>query len=121
MGFNQPLHNVQNDLPFLPERIKIETVEKLVANLCDKNEYVIHIRNFKQALSRELVLKKVHRVIKFNQKTWLKSYIEMNTELRKKAENEPKKDFFKLMNSSVFGKAVENVKKHRDIKQEETI
>ena len=74
--------------------MKIEKVEKLVANLHDKAEYVIHIRNSKQALSYGLVLKKVHRATKFNQNAWLKSYIEMNTDLRKKAETDFEKKFF---------------------------
>ena len=65
------------DLPFLPERLKIEKVEKLIGNLHDKTEYVIHIRNFKKALNR---------LIKFNQNAWLKPYIDMNTDLRKKAK-----------------------------------
>ena len=78
-------NELHNGLLFLPERKKIEKVEKLVANLHDKTEYVIHIRNLKQALNHGLVLKKVHRVIKFNQNAWLKSYIYMNTDLRKKA------------------------------------
>ena len=64
--------------------MKIEKIEKLVANLHDKTEYVIHIRNFKQALNYHLVLKKVHRAIKFNQNAWLKPYIDMNTYLRQK-------------------------------------
>ena len=76
-----------NDLPFLPERTKTEKVEKFVANLHDKTEYVIHIRNLKQALYHRLALKKVHRVIKFNQNAWLKPYIDLNTNLRKKAKN----------------------------------
>ena len=81
----------------MPEWIK---VEKLVVNLCDKKEYVLHIRNLKQALDHRLVLKKVHEVIKFNEKTWLKPYIDMNPELRKKIfKNEFEKDFFKLMNN----------------------
>ena len=68
----EKLHELHNDLPFLPERMKIEKVEKLVANLHDKTEYVIHIRNLKQALNHRLVLKKVHRNVKFYEKAWLK-------------------------------------------------
>ena len=112
----EKLHELHNDLPFLPERMKIEKVEKLVANLHDKTEYVINIRILKQALNHRLVLKKVHRVIKFNQNAWLKPYIDMNTDLRKKAKTDFEKDFFKLMNNAVFGKTMENVRKHRDIK-----
>ena len=63
----EKVHELHNDLPFLPERMRIEKVEKLVANLHDKTEYVIHMRNLKQALNHGLVLTKVHRVIRFNQ------------------------------------------------------
>ena len=64
--YSEKLHELNNILPFLPERVKLEKVEKLVANLRDKTEYVIHIRNLKQALNHGLILTKVHRVIKFN-------------------------------------------------------
>ena len=76
-------NDLHNDLPYLPERIKIEKVEKLAANLHDKTEYVIHIIKLKQGLNHRLVLKKVQREIKFNQNAWLKPYIDINTDLRK--------------------------------------
>ena len=96
--------------------MKINKCSKLVCNLYDKNNYVAHIRSLKQALNHGLILQKVHRVIQFNREAWLKEYIDMNTELRKEAKNIFGKDFFKLMNNSVFGKTMENVRKHRDIK-----
>ena len=76
------------ELPFLPERKKLEKVQKLVCSIEDKEKYVIHIRALKQALNNGLKLKKVHRIIKFQQKVWLRSYIDMNTKLRKEAKNE---------------------------------
>ena len=82
--YPEKLHEFCNDLPFLPETMKIEKVERLVTSLYDKTEYVIHITNLKQALNHGLILKKDYRVIKFNQKAWLKPYIDMNTKLRQK-------------------------------------
>ena len=118
VGVDYPskLHKLHNDMPFLPERIKIDKTQKLVCNLRDKKKYVVHISILKEALNRRLKLKKVHRVIEFNQEAWLKKFIDMNTELRKKVSNNFEKDFFKLMNNAVIGKTMENVRKHRDIK-----
>ena len=114
--YPKQLHDLHSDLPFSPERIKIDKCKKLLCNLYDKKNYVVHIRSLKQALNHGLILKKVHRVIQFNQEAWLKPYIDMNIELRKKAKKDFEKDFFKLMNNAVFGKTMENVRKHRDIK-----
>ena len=110
------LHELHSDLPSLPERMKINKCKKFVCNLFNKKKYVIHVNSLKQALNHGLKLKKIHRVIEFNQKEWLKSYTDMNTELRKAAKNDFEKDLFKLMNNSVFGKTMENIRKHRDIK-----
>ena len=95
--------------------MKINKCNKLVCNLYDKANYVVHIRSLKQALDHE-ILKRVHKVVQFNQEAWLKEYIDMNTELIKQAKKDFEKDFFKLMNNSIFGKAMENVRNHRDIK-----
>ena len=110
------LHDHHNDLPFMCEKIRVSGVEKLVPNLHDKKKYVIHIKAFKQALDHGLVLEKIHRVIQFKQAAWMKEYIDFNTRLRTVAKNDFEKDFYKLMNNSVFGKTIENIRKHRDIK-----
>ena len=116
VDYPSKLHRLHSDMPFLLERMKIDKTQKLVCNLHDKRKYVVHISILKQALNHGLKLKKVHRVIEFNQEAWLKKYIDMNTELGKKAPNNFEKDFFKLMNNAVFGITMENVRKHRDIK-----
>ena len=107
VDYPSELHKLHSDMPFLPEKMKIDKTQKLLCNLHDKKKYVVHISILKQALNHGLKLKKVHRVIEFNQEAWLKKYIDMNTELRKKASNEFEKDFFKLMNNAVFGKTME--------------
>ena len=96
------LHDLHSDLPFLPKRMKIDKCKKLVCNLRNKKKYVVHLRSLKQALNYELKLKKVHRIIEFNQESWLKPYIDMNTELRKIAKNDFEKDFFKLMDNGIW-------------------
>ena len=114
--YPKELHDSHNDLPFMCERLKIGGVEKLIPNLFDKKRYVIHIRVLNQALSRGLVLERIHRTIEFNQSPWMKGYIDFNTQLRTKATNDFEKDFYKLMNNSVFGKTMENIRNHRNIK-----
>ena len=95
--------------------MEINKCEKLVCNLCSKKKYVAHINTLKQALNHGLKLKKIHRVIEFNQEAWLKPYIDMNTELRKLAKNDFEKDLFKLMNNSYLEKQWKKIRKHRDI------
>ena len=116
IDYPSKLQNLHSDLPFLPGRMIINNTKKLVCNLNDKKNYIVHINVLKQALDHGLKLRKVHRVIEFEQEAWLKECIDVNTELRKKSTNDFEKDFFKLMNKVVFGKTMENVRKHRDIK-----
>ena len=98
------------------EKIEINKVKNLVPNLYDKKKYVIHVRALNQALKHGLILERVHHVIEFDHSAWLKPYINFNTQLRTQAKNDFEKDFFKLMNNSVFGKMMENIRKHKDIK-----
>ena len=77
---------------------------KLIPNLHDKHKYVIHYRTLQLYQERDVVLKKIHRVIEFNQRQWLREYIDFNTKQRKMAKNNFEKNIFKLMNNSVFGK-----------------
>ena len=114
--YPKKLHDLHSDLPFLPERMEIDKYKKLVCNLYNKKKYVVHINSLKQALNHGLKLKKIHRIIEFNEKAWLKPYIDMNTELRKLTRDDFEKYLFKLMNNSVFGEIMENIRKHRDIK-----
>ena len=93
----------------------MDTTSLYVHTMIKKN-YVPHMRSVKQALDHTLKLKNAPKTIPFYQKAWLKQYIDMNTELRKNAKNNFEKDFYKLMNSAVFGKTMENVRKHRYIK-----
>ena len=114
--YPKELQDLHSDLPFLPKKMKIDKCKKLVCDLRNKKKYVVHIKSLKKALNHGLKLEKVHRVIEFNQKAWLKPYIDMNTELRKLAKDDFKKDLFKLMNNAVFGITMENIRKHRDTK-----
>ena len=128
------LHESHNDYPLAPERLKVKkewlsgyqtnlleddnilNTEKLVPNLMDKTKYVLHYRNLQLYLSLGMKLKKIHRILEFNEAPWMEPYIRMNTEFRKKSKSAFEKDFYKLMNNSVFGKTMENLRKRVDIK-----
>ena len=104
------LHDFHNDFPLAPERLTLGKVEKLTQNLRDKEKMVLHGENLKLYLSLGMKLKKIWRGLKFAEKDFMKGYIELNTALRAQADNDFKKALFKLMNNSVFGKTMENVR-----------
>ena len=136
-GFGIPpeLHNSHNAYPLAPEKEKIKrewmsvyqtklvdelkvdmNKEKLVLTLQDKENYVLHYKNLQLYLKLGMKLNKVHRTLEFDQECWMEPYIRMNTEFRKQAKNDFEKNFYKLMNNSVFGKTMENLRKRTEIK-----
>ena len=116
LEYPKSLHDLHSEYPLAPERVEVNKVDKLIPNLRNKEKYVIHYENLKQYLSLGLKLTHIHRDIKFEESQWLKKYIALNTDLRTAAENDFEKDFFKLMNNSVFGKTMENIRNRVDIK-----
>ena len=127
LEYPQELHDLHN--PVCPAKVKVSNdmlsgyckkiaekynisiglVSKLIPTLKDKKEYVLHYHNLQLYLDLGLKIKKVHRVLEFNQSPWLKQYIDFNNEKRKHAKNSFEKDFFKVMNDRVFGKTMENL------------
>ena len=116
LEYPKSLHDLHDDYPLTPEQNEVNKVKKLIPNLGNKKNYVIQYENLKQYLSLGLKLVKIHRGIKFEESQWLKKYITLNTNLRTTEKNDFEKDFFKLMNNSVFGKTRENIRKRVDIK-----
>lgn len=127
LHYPKNIHDLHNDYPFCPEKrtlpdevfdilkIKKNKIEKLLLTLYDKKDYVIHYTMLKLAIRHGLVLKKVHRILKFKQSCWLKKYIDLNFELRKLAKNAFEREFFKLLINSMFGKTMENLRARCDI------
>ena len=136
LEYPRELHDLHNDYPLGPEKVKVTEnmlsnyckkikekynisigqVHKLIPTLNNKEKYVLHYRKLQLYLDLGLKLTKVHRVLEFDQSPWLKQYINFNTEKRKHAKNLFEKDFFKLMNNSVFGKTMENLRKRVDVR-----
>ena len=114
--YPKEIHKEHNELSFLAERMKIGRVEKLVPNHKDKKTYVVHIKSLNPALRHDLKLKNVHRVIRFTQSNWTKPYVMLNTKLRTAAKNKFEKDFFNLVNNSVFGKTMGNIRNHKEMR-----
>ena len=110
LDYPKSLWNSHNDYPLATEKVKIDKVDKLISSFLPKKHYILHYKNLKQYLKEGMILKKVHRGLKFVQSPWMEPYIRKNTVLRKEAKNAFEKDFFKLMNNSVFGKTIENIR-----------
>ena len=115
LEYPKELHDAHNEYPLAPERVEVNKVMKLIPNLNEKEKYVLYFENLNLYESLGLVIKKIHRGIRFEESPWLKSYIDLNTSLRARATNEFEKDFFKLMNNAVFGKTMENIRNRVDI------
>ena len=115
LDYPKSIWDTHNDYPLSPEKIKIDKINKLICSFLPKKHYVAHYKTLKQYLQEGMILKKVHSGIKFKQSPWMEPYIRKNTDLRKEAKNAFEKDFFKLMNNSVFGKTIENIRKRQNV------
>ena len=104
LEYPENLHDFHNDYPLAPESLELSEVKKLVPNLNNKTNYVVHYKSLKHYINMVLKLTKIHRVLEFNRSPWMKVYIDLNTDMRKQATNNFDKDSFELRNNSVFGK-----------------
>ena len=115
LEYPKHLWKTHNDYPLAPEKMNVNGVEKLISHFRPRKNYVVHYRNLRQYLEMGMRITAVHRGITFFQSSWMEPYIRKNTELRMKAANNFEKDFFKLMNNSVFGKTIENIRKRQNV------
>ena len=115
LEYPSSLWEKHNDYPLAPEKLIVNGVEKLICHFKPRKNYVVHYRNLRQYLEMGMRITAVHRGISFYQRPWMEPYIRKNTELRETAANSFEKDFFKLMNNSVFGKTIENIRKRQNI------
>ena len=115
LEYPEELHDLHNEYPLAPEKVKVGNVEKLIPNLNNKKKYTLHCENLKLYEKLGLKITKIHKGVKFYEEDFMKQYIELNTKLRTKGKNDFEKDFFKLMNNSIFGKTMENVTNRVDI------
>ena len=115
LEYPSSLWELHNDYPLAPELMKVNGVEKLICHFKTRKNYVIHYRALRQCLELGMKINAIHRGISFYQSPWMEPYIQKNTELRKLASNNFEKDFFKLMNNSVFGKTIENIRKRQNV------
>jgi hypothetical protein len=118
LEYPDELHELHNDYPLACERYqpKGDNCYKLCGTFHDKKDYIVHIKNLQLYLKLGLRLKRINRAVKFSQSSWLKEWIDLNTNFRKVAKNDFEKDYFKLMNNAVFGKTMENVRDRIEIK-----
>jgi hypothetical protein len=116
LEYSEELHDLHNDYPLAPESLIINKCQKLVPNLRNKTKYVAHGENLKLYERLRITITKIYRGLSFDEIDWMKKFIELNTRLRTAATNDFEKDFFKLMNNSVFSKTMEGVKKHIDVR-----
>ena len=116
LEYPKELHESHNDYPLAPETLTIDKIDKLTLNLNNKTKYILHLKNLQLFFSLGLKLTRIHKVLPFKQKDWMRTYIVLNTDLRIASKNDFEKDFFKLMNNSVFGKTMENIRNRYDIR-----
>ncbi len=115
LEYPKDIDDLYNDYPLCAENTELDKVSKLVLNLNNKEKYVIYNKALKQSLELGLKLTKINRVVQFDQSSWMKFYIDLNTEMRKKASNLFEKDFYKLMNNAIFRKTMENIRNWVDV------